>query len=164
MVVPAFALAEPMDTLGRRHSERMRLQGELLQNLQQLRRSAAYETRLSEADDAIVEILARSTSDDWGRLAHLYTRVATSCVLAPLGPEVVLKSLRFADTFDMDLPDAMVLAGVVEHLRADPADQASFVTKNSKDFDDPGIRDLLADHGCRFMTRFGPAVGFARGQ
>lgn len=39
LVLPAFCLAEPLETLGRRHQERRRLQEGIQKELRQLRRS-----------------------------------------------------------------------------------------------------------------------------
>ena len=52
LAVPAYCLAEPLETLGRRHKDRRELQGRLQQELRQLRRTVDYQEAARQVDDA----------------------------------------------------------------------------------------------------------------
>lgn len=78
----------------------------------------------------------------------------------PLTAHVTRRGFDLRREFDLDLPDAFVLASVSTDLDDNPA-TSGFVTKNTKDFDDPGVRDYLDDRGCELLTSFGQALGFA---
>ncbi len=50
--------------------------------------------------------------------------------------------------------DAVVLASVLAHLDQHAPDESCFLNRNSKDFDDPDIRERLDVRGCKFLTKF----------
>lgn len=159
MVVPSYCLGEPLETIGRRHSVRRDLQERVQTELGQLERSAEYREAVAEAR-AVTELFARSTSEDRNRLEIVYRRLISVAQLEPLTSTVVDRAFDLRKQFDLDLQDAFVLATIIGHLESDEAD-AAFVTTNSKDFDDPELRRLLGERGCRLLTGFGEAVGFA---
>lgn len=159
LVLPAFCIAEPLETLGRRHRDRRQLQLGLQAELTQLRRSEAYSEELTQADDVIVSLLVRSREEDVERLESLYSRVVDACVLAPLNRDVIRSAFRLGREFDLDPPDAFVLASVLAHVESEPA-TAAFVTKNTKDFDDPELRELLEQRECKLLNSFGEALGY----
>lgn len=159
LVVPAFCIAEPLETLGRRHKNRRQLQLDLLAELKQLRRSGTYNEELAEADDPIVTLLVRSREEDATRLENLYSQIVDSCMIAPLNGDVIRSAFKLGREFDLDPADAFVLASVLAHAETEPA-AAGFVTKNTKDFDDPELRALLEARNCELLTSFGAAVGY----
>jgi predicted nucleic acid-binding protein len=158
-VLPTFCLAEPIDTLVRRHKERRRLQEGIENEAMQLRRTSEYQEALRDVD-AATALLARSTSEDLDRLESSYLRIAGTAQLAPLTAETVRAAFDLKKEYDLPTQDAFVLATVLVHAERSPAESA-LVTKNSKDFDDPGVRRELDRRGCRLLTSFGQAVGFA---
>jgi predicted nucleic acid-binding protein len=163
LVLPSFCIAEPLETLGRRHKNRQQLHQGLQAELNQLRRSQAYARELTEVDDVVFPLLVKSREEDVGRLETLYLHVANTCSLAPLNANVVRSAFELGREFDLDPPDAFVLASVLAHTESEPA-SAAFVTKNTKDFDDPELRQLLERHGCRLLTGFGEALGYVLGE
>lgn len=159
LVVPSFCLGEPLETLGRRHRDRRALQERLQQEFTQLRRVSQYDQSLSDIDLA-VSLFARSAREDVERLERFYLRLVDAAVLAPLTAEVTRRSFELRRDFDLTTQDAFVLASVVVHLDETPS-EAAFATKNTKDFDDPGVWEYLEERDCRLLTSFGEAVGFA---
>jgi hypothetical protein len=159
LALPAFCLAEPLDTLGRRHKERRQLQEGIQKEVHQLRRSDHYREALQDVDLAAT-LFALSAQQDVARMERLYRRLAKTGHLVPLTAQVTLLAFDLRREFDLNLPDAFVLASVSDHLVENAATSA-FVTKNTKDFDDPGVRDYLNGRGCQLLTSFGQAMGFA---
>ena len=159
LVIPAYCLGEPFETLGRRHRGRLRLQDELQSEIKQLRRVVEYDELLGEAD-ATVGLFARSAREDVERLDRYYQRICAVAVLAPLSTDAIVRSLALRVEFDLSMQDAIVLASVEIDLDERPA-EAAFVTRNSKDFDDPGVRSDLEARNTRLLINFGAAVGFA---
>lgn len=160
LVLPSYCLGEPLETIGRRHSERRHLQERVQTELRQLERSAEYSEAVQEAH-AVTELFARSTQEDRDRLDLVYRRVSGAAQLEPLTSQVVYQALDLQSQYDLALQDAFVLATVVVHLGAASRTESAFVTTNSKDFDDPELRHQLDELGCRLLTGFGEAVGFA---
>jgi predicted nucleic acid-binding protein len=159
LVVPSYCLGEPLETVGRRHSERRHLQERVQTELRQLERSTEYGQAVTEAR-AVTELFARSTHEDRSRLEDVYRRIARAAELEPLTAPVVGLALDLQTKYDLGVQDAFVLATIVRHLSANRA-ESGFVTTNSKDFDDPELRRDLDGLGCRLRTGFGEAVGFA---
>jgi hypothetical protein len=56
--------------------------------------------------------------------------------------------------YSMSGQDAIVLASVISHLEIHRPAESCFLNRNSKDFDDPSIRERLEALGCRFLARF----------
>ena len=67
----------------------------------------------------------------------------------------ILRSATEVQTqYSMSGQDAIVLSSVITHLEIHrPADNC-FLNRNSKDFDDPNIRERLEALGCRFFAKF----------
>ncbi len=159
LAIPSYCLGEPLETLGRRHSDRRRVQNALQQEVRQLRRVTEYRTDLDDVD-LTVNLFARSATEDLDRLQKYYRRIIRAATLVALAAEVVERGLELRDTFDLELQDAFVLASVASDLDFRPM-ESWFVTRNTKDFDDPGVRTYLDERRCRLLTSFGEAVGAA---
>ncbi|MDR3704060.1 MAG: hypothetical protein P4L56_30710 [Candidatus Sulfopaludibacter sp.] len=56
--------------------------------------------------------------------------------------------------FGMPAQDAIVLASVVRHLAETKPVESCFLNRNTKDFDDPNVRQMLEEYRCRFFGRF----------
>jgi hypothetical protein len=50
--------------------------------------------------------------------------------------------------------DAIVLASVLAHMDLRRPPESCFLNRNTKDFDDPDIRERLEARGCRFFGKF----------
>lgn len=159
VVLPAFSLAEPLETLGRRHGNRRQLQQGLQRELGQLRRSDHYREEIRGAD-LTADLLARSAQEDLSRLEAFYRRLGAACYFVALSPQVMSWAFDLQREFDLDMSDAVVLASVSSHL-TDTSIPVAFVTKNTKDFDDPGLTDYLESRRCRLLFTFGQALGYA---
>jgi hypothetical protein len=56
--------------------------------------------------------------------------------------------------YGMSGQDAIVLASVLAHLNLHNPPESCFLNRNSKDFDDPDIRERLETRGCKFFAKF----------
>jgi len=54
----------------------------------------------------------------------------------------------------MSAQDPVVLASIFRHLDQHHPVESCFLNRNSKDFDDPDIRERLESHGCKFFAKF----------
>jgi predicted nucleic acid-binding protein len=159
LAIPSYCLGEPLETIGRRHRERRRLQEGVQTELRQLRRNREYREAIHEARD-ITNLFARSAQEDADRIEHFYRRLARAADLVAMTSDVAERAFELSSEYDLQLQDAFVLSTIVVHLSEHPAESA-FVTTNSKDFDDPDLRGDLEALGCRLLTGFGEALGFA---
>ena len=57
--------------------------------------------------------------------------------------------------YGMSGQDAVVLASVINHPETHRPAESCFLNRNSKDFDDPDIRERVEEaFGCRFFAKF----------
>lgn len=84
--------------------------------------------------------------------------MARSAVLIPLTEGTILGAFEISGRLDLTLQDSLVLASVLQH-RDEESEMGVFVTRNSKDFDDPDVRQLLTGRDCELEISFSSAVG-----
>jgi hypothetical protein len=84
-----------------------------------------------------------------------------SCLPMTLG--AFDRALDLERTLGLSPQDAIVLASVTSDAAARPLEEAKvFVSRNSKDFDDPAVRAELEQLGCLYISKFSDALSFTR--
>lgn len=158
LTLPAFALFEPYTTLDRRRKERLALSEKIKVMVQELSRSEP----LAEAarQTALHALLVQSTD-----LAAKAFDTARDSLLEH-AQVLALDARTFRDAHDwtdqLSLPDALVLMSVWRALEDEPPGvrESCFITRNSRDFDDPLIKMILEKRGCTLLHSFGAGLGF----
>jgi len=74
LVIPAYSIAEPYETLVRRHKQRKRMKADLDDELRQLARTTTYAQRLIGFQDLTV-LLIDSADEEAKRLEEIRTRL-----------------------------------------------------------------------------------------
>jgi predicted nucleic acid-binding protein len=161
LVIPAFALAEPIQTVHRRHAERMALQRGLNREINLLSRSVRYEDRLRQAAE-VVSILDESRREEQERLDDVLLRTTAAAEVIPLDAEVLLRARELRSEHDLRHADAIVLASVHVHLARESAAHSIFLQRDRKDFLSPDITAGLASHGCSMLGSFAAGIGRLR--
>ena len=153
LIVHAFSLAEPHIALMRKENERSRLSGELQKHLSELGRSRPYREASSEFS-GLAALLIRSAERERAGLERAIDGMLKAAEVIPLDADVFYQAgtIRFAN--DMSVQDSIVLASVVRHLVDTTPAESCFLNRNTKDFDDPNVREILDGFGCRFFGRF----------
>jgi len=157
--IPAFSLAEPYIALMHKGNERMRLIPELRKHLSELGRSKPYRTASDDFAE-LTTLLIDSVESERMRLQVAADGVLDAAEIIPLTAGVFREAKAFRFGFDMSFQDSIVLASVVLHLMETKPAESCFLNRNTKDFADPNIRDVLDGFGCRFFGRFDHALGF----
>lgn len=70
---------------------------------------------------------------------------------------------KLREQLELEFPDAIVLASVLDDLGVSPS-PSCFLNRNTKDFDDPGVRDALAARDCRVFGSFDNGLQYVRSQ
>jgi len=161
LVVPALAHYEAGSALTGKHRSRNLLVTNLRNELKQLLRSKEF-SHLQGTADALLGDLARSVNQQETELHRLRRELISVACTLPCDEAV----LRAADEWldrgaPEDLPDAMILAAILRDPELDSG-PSCFVTTNSKDFQDPSIKDELGERGCKLMFKFEDALAWAR--
>lgn len=152
--VPAFALFEPYTTLERRQKERRELSDKVKAMVRELSRSEplAEAARQNELGALLVD------SIDFAAKAFASARES----LLNHAEILALEAQTFRDASDwtdqLSLPDALVFASVFRALETGTG-PACFITRNSKDFNDPLIKTVLEKHNCDLLFSFEVGLG-----
>jgi predicted nucleic acid-binding protein len=153
LVIPAFSLAEPHIALLRKGNERSRLSAELQKHLSELGRSRPYREAPSTFSE-LVAILIRSAEHERAGLERTVEEMLKTADVIPLDSGIFHQASAIQLGLDMSAQDSIVLASIVSHLSETKPAESCFLNRNTKDFDDPNVREMLDAFGCKFFARF----------
>ena len=152
LVIPAYSLVEPYDTLVRRHRQRKELKADLDAELDQLTRSTSYTERLRGFHD-LSALLIDSADEEAKRLEELRERLMRICQVIPLDAACLETATRYQNQHKFSPQDALVYASVVSHLSESQPGRSCFLNRNARDFDDPDIVEELRSLDCKLIAR-----------
>jgi predicted nucleic acid-binding protein len=161
LVIPAYSIAEPYETLGRRYKQRKRMKMELDHELGQLARTADYIQRLSGFQNLTV-LLIDSADEETKRLEDVRSRLLKAAEIVPLDTQTLTAATQYQGLHDLSPQDAIVYAAVLSHLKQHGTSQSCFLNRNSKDFDDPDLVEELNVYNCKLLTQFDTGYEFIR--
>ncbi len=153
LIIPAYSLVEPYETLIRRHRERKKLKLVLETELNQLGRTDSYIAKSLEVK-SLMKFLIKSTEEEMKLLKELRNDLLRVAETVPLNSEILKSSAEHQNEHDLSPQDAIVYASVLSHLKRTEPQTACFLNKNSKDFDDPDISEMLERYQCQMLSRF----------
>lgn len=153
LLLPAFSIAETYETVIRRAKQRERLTREIVREVQQLSRSKSYKDR-SQTLQTVTSLLTRSIEEEQARLNATLEDILRIAKTIPLNHTILTEATRFQASLNLLPQDAIVYASVLEHLKGTSGQQHCFLNRNSKDFDDPEIVDVLKSFQCKIMFHF----------
>jgi predicted nucleic acid-binding protein len=152
IIVPAYSIVEPYETLLRRHIDRQRLKEALDRELKQLSRTSDYAQQLS-GFQASTALLLDSAEEEIKRLEDLRSRMLTCATVIALEASILSEATRYQARHGLSAKDAIVYASVLSHLGSDAGPQSCFMTRDS-DFDDPDVVNELKANRCKLIPRF----------
>jgi predicted nucleic acid-binding protein len=159
LVVPAFSLAEPHQAISGKAKVRSRLGEDLRRQLGELARSKPHREIPATFDVLAAALIERAQFERDG-LRRAVSEFLSTAEIIPLDAGVLRSAADIEATFGLSGQDAIVLASVFYHLEANRPDDSCFLNRNSRDFDDPDIRDRLEALRCKFFPNFTPALAY----
>lgn len=163
LVLPAFCIAEPYETLVRRAKQRGNLSRDLATELGQLLRSEPYREEVGALQD-VTNILLRSGEEETQRLNQTLDRVLNITDVIPLERNILMSAIAHQAGLDLSPPDSIVYASVLHHLSTTVPAAGCFLNRNSKDFDDPDIVNALGNYNCKMLPRFDRGYEYIQSQ
>jgi predicted nucleic acid-binding protein len=157
LLLPAYSLIEPHETLRRRHLDREALRKGVSRELAQLSRSTPLAERVA-ASQEIVKLLVDSAEYETKRIEQVKQRVWTVCEVLPLNLSVLQGGVDCQTNFDLSPQDAVVYSSIRARLEIDHAFASCFVSRNPGDFDHPDLRQDLAGLNCKYFSSFRTAL------
>lgn len=153
LVVPAYALIEPYETLVRRKRDRRHIDRELSKELQQIARNEEFKSQLEGFRD-ITALLLRAVDEDEKRLKSVRSKLLQIACVIPMETSVFRAAENYEDEQELSPQDAHIYSAVLAHLRQSEDRVSCFLNKNRKDFDDPALVDELTSYGCKLLPSF----------
>ena len=153
ILVPAYSLAEPYETLARRQKLRKRMKEEFDRELYQIARNATRKDRLHGFHD-LTALLINVADEAARQLEIVRSRMIEAACVIPLDASVLASATRYQRAHGFSAQDAIVYSSVLSHLKRERATLNCFLNKDSKDFDDQSIVDELRSHNWRLLPRF----------
>ena len=161
LVLPAYSLAEPYETLTRRQKQRKRIEKELDIQLKQIARTATHADKLSGFLD-LTALLIHSADEEAKRLEEVRSRLLETAEVVPLDASVLAASPDSQRLHDFSPQDALVYASVLSHLQRVRPPQSCFLNLNSRDFADQHVFDQLSQYNCKLLFKFDTGYQFIR--
>ena len=159
LALPVFCVGEAYEAFGRKRRERLELADRLRGELAQIVRSKPYADRSKELNE-LADLFRRSGQEQKARLDRVLDEVLGVGRLLPLDRDTHRKAVNYQKTRSLAPQDSVVYASVMEDLEKSTGSPSCFITRNSKDFVNPDIRDLdLANRSCTLLTNFTAGLG-----
>ena len=159
LLLPAFSLAEPHQALTLKDKARNRPTNELQTQIRELGRSRPYQAVPGDFT-ALASILIESAERERDGLQRVISELLDAAEVIPLDSPVLISAWELQAEFGMSGQDAIVLASVIHHLRRTTSLESYFLSRNSRDFDDPDVRARLDQLGCSYFADFDKAAKY----
>jgi predicted nucleic acid-binding protein len=159
LIIPAYSITEPYETLVRRHRQRKRMKTELDVELRQLARTTTYAQRLSGFQN-LTTLLIDSADEEAKRLDEIRERLLKTGEVIPLEVLTLTDATQYQRAHGLSPQDALVHAAVLSHLKQHGTTQSCFLNRNSKDFDDPDLVEELNAYNCKLLAQFDTGYQF----
>jgi hypothetical protein len=130
-----------------------KLSNELKTHLAELGRSKPYRD-MPDAFSELAAVLIRSAEQERKGLERVIERMLQTVQMIPLDADVFYSVRTLQVEHGMSAQDSIVLASIVGHLSDTQPVESCFLNRNTKDFDDPKVRERLDFFGCNFFGRF----------
>lgn len=161
LIVPAFSLAEPYETLIRNNKKRQKLSQDLKKELSQLSRSLPYQEQIRTFEDTTAFLIS-SQEEQKRRLDALIEKILEVCKIIPLTAEILTEAIKYQSEYNLEPQDSIVYASVLDHIKKSDERQRCFLNRNSKDFDDPDIKESLNSYDCLMLFRFDNGISYVK--
>ena len=154
LLIPAYSLAEPYETLTRRQKRRKRIKEIFDAELRQIARTSAYVDRLGDLHD-LTALLIKLADEEEMRFEDVRSRLMRLTEVIPLDASVVsVAAMQYQQTHGFSPQDALVFSSVLSHLERVSAPQSCFLNRDSKDFDNQIVVEQLNGYDCKLLPRF----------
>jgi len=161
LALPAFSIGEPYEALERRLKQREELYRRLRAEIRELARSKPYQEPTQRFQE-LTDLLLKSIEEEKRRLDEALARVLSIAQVIPIDLDTIRAALTFQNSRNLSAQDSIVYASILTHLAGAGPGPHCFITKNSRDFVNPDIKNDLMIYKCRLLTAFSNGLGYIR--
>ncbi len=159
LIIPAFSLAEPHQAIAGKAKTRSRLGNDLRNQLGELGRSRSQRKIPVTFDELAATLIEREQFEREG-VSSAVAEILHVAEVIPLDARVLHAAAQTESTYGLSGQDAIVLASVIGHLETGRSVESCFLNRNTRDFDDPDIRERLDALRCKFFPKFDAALEY----
>ena len=154
LIIPAYSLLEPHEKLIRQANEHLKLQELFNTELRELSLTKSYQNRLDSIED-MRSLIVESNQEIGENFAKYREYLVKIAEIIPLNADILLQAASAEENYKLKDPqDAFVYVSVLKHLQENKPQQACFLNRNSKDFNDPDMLDELQSLNCKMFGEF----------
>jgi hypothetical protein len=161
LIIPAFSLAEPHDVLRAKEKARHKIGNDLKTQLNELGRSKQY-SNVPMAFSELTAIFFASGENERRGLHGTIQRMVEDALIIPLDSAIFEWAVNIETGFGLSSKDSIVLASILKHLNENTPQESCFLNRNTKDFDDPDIKDILDRLKCKFFGSFDEGLRYVK--
>lgn len=162
LAFPILAVCEPFSTLTYYAFRRQNFVDNLNREMRELGRSEPHKELAASLQPLEAALLAIQVSE-MDALENAVQQMLSVGRSLPLDSKTFGESRIVQRKFGFSPQDAIVFASVMGDLRVQPpAENKCFISRNSKDFDDPTLTSELELHRCKYIARFSNALAYIR--
>lgn len=163
LVVPAYSLIEPYETLIRTEMNRRRIWSELNNQIGQIARNKQLKTELHDFENTTA-LLLRAVEEDKKRLKSVRSRLLQSAWVIPMDRSVLREATEYEQKLKLSPQDAHIYSAVLGQLNQTEGRVSCFLNRNRKDFDVPDIVEQLRSYGCKLLPSFDNGLDYVKNQ
>jgi predicted nucleic acid-binding protein len=153
LALPAYSLIEAADTLRRKLIERNALMDSNSRELREVGRMEGHTRSVGGARSMMTILLVHTLQHARGRFERIKRRLSNSASFLPLTGVELDEASALEMEYGLSQPDARVLASVLGDPQLGRA-TSCFLNRNTRDFDESRIHDLLAQQSCKLLGNF----------
>jgi len=162
IVLPAFSISEPYDTLRRREARRSKLHDDVARELGELRRTASYAEQVERLLGPL-GLLVESSDDETSRLDDALQRLVDIAELVAVDAGILVRAIDLREERGLSPQDAIVYSSVLRNLETrDVGEEKRFLNRNTRDFLTPDIQADLEPFSCRIVPSFNDGLAWLR--
>lgn len=161
LILPAYCIGEPYECLVRRDKQRRDLHRKLLDELQQLSRSAPYTDAASNLRE-LTGLLVEAGEQEMSQLNNVLVRLLDISTLIPVDRDILGNALQAQRNLGLSPQDSIVYASVRSSVVKNSSEPQCFINKNSKDFLIPEIEEEFSKSNCKILVKFPDGLGYSR--
>jgi hypothetical protein len=164
LVLPAFCIPESFYALIGKARARSKLVADFQAETGQLSRSSLYRDRLAEFEQ-VAALLSKSIEAEEAEFHARAAALLQHATILPLDATTLATSAVLRSTAVLaEYFDSIVLASVLNDLRASTSEASCLLNRNRSDFDDPQIVAMLAELGCKSVFNFDDGLAYLTSQ
>jgi predicted nucleic acid-binding protein len=150
LILPAYSIGETFEKLGRHKQVRKQLSDDFTKQLKELKRSSFHKDRIRTFDMDMVAFFLQNTELENEKLLNTHDRLFSVAEIIAMEKDILISAIKSPAKLESP-QDSIVYASVLKHLYLNNTEKSCFLNKNTKDFNDPAIKEELRNNKCKLF-------------